>query len=55
MSVTIGMPSLKLNNVGRVGKHSGSFKKVAEEALAERRGRDRFSLKIPYIYLINPP
>lgn len=30
MSVTIGMPSLKLNNVGRVGKHSGSFKTILE-------------------------
>lgn len=40
MGVTIGMPCLKLNNAGRTSKHCGDFKKVAEEALAERHGRD---------------
>ncbi len=34
------MPCLKLNNAGRTSKHCGDFKKVAEEALAERHGRD---------------
>lgn len=38
--VMIGMPSLKLNDVGKVSKHCGSFKKVAKEALKERKGRD---------------
>ena len=41
MGVTIGMPCLKLNNAGRTSKHCGDFKKVADEALAERRGRDQ--------------
>lgn len=40
MGYTIGMPSIKLNNVGNKSKHCGSFKKVAEEALAERLGLD---------------
>lgn len=40
MGYTIGMPSIKLNNVGQKSKHCGSFKKVAEEALAERLGLD---------------
>lgn len=40
MGFTIGMPSLKLNNVGNKSKHCGSFKKVAEEALKERLGLD---------------
>ncbi len=34
------MPCLKLNDVGKVSKHCGSFKNVAEEALSERKGRD---------------
>lgn len=40
MGFTIGMPSLKLNNVGGVSKHRGNFRKVADEALQERRGLD---------------
>lgn len=40
MGFTIGLPSLKLNNVGNKSKHCGSFKKVAEEALKERLGLD---------------
>lgn len=40
MGWTIGMPSLKLNNVGGKSKHCGSFASVAGEALEERRGRD---------------
>lgn len=40
MGFTIGMPSLKLNNVGGVSKHRGDFRKVADEALQERRGLD---------------
>lgn len=40
MGYTIGMPSIKLNNVGQKSKHCGSFKKVAEEALEERLGLD---------------
>lgn len=40
MGFTIGLPSLKLNNVGNKSKHCGSFKKVADEALEERRGLD---------------
>lgn len=40
MGFTIGVPSLKLNNVGNKSKHCGSFKKVAEEALKERLGLD---------------
>ena len=34
------MPCLKLNDVDRVSKHCGSIKRVAEEALQERKGRD---------------
>lgn len=40
MGFSIGLPSLKLNNVGNKSKHCGSFKKVAEEALKERLGLD---------------
>lgn len=40
MSWTLGMPSLKLNNVGGKSKHCGSFSNVAAEALEERIGRD---------------
>ena len=40
MGVTIGMPSLKLNDVGLSNKHCGNFKSVAEEALKERKGQD---------------
>lgn len=40
MGWTIGMPSLKLNNVGKKSKHCGSFAGVAMEALEERKGRD---------------
>ena len=37
---TIGMPFLKLNNVGRRTKKCGSFSNVAKEALEEREGVD---------------
>ena len=40
MGVTIGMPCLKLNSIGRTSKHCGNYKRVAEEALNERKGRD---------------
>lgn len=40
MGWTIGMPSLKLNNVGKKSKHCGSLAGVAMEALKERKGRD---------------
>ena len=40
MGWTIGIPSLKLNNVGTKSKHCGSFHAVAEEALLERKGHD---------------
>ena len=40
MGWTIGMPSLKLNNVGNKSKACGSFGAVASEALSERQGRD---------------
>lgn len=40
MGWTIGMPSLKLNNVGMKSKHCGSFADVSAEALEERKGRD---------------
>ena len=41
MGYTIGMPSLKLSNIeGKGGKHCGSFRKVAKEALRERHGLD---------------
>lgn len=40
MAYKIGMPCLKLNNVGKKSKHCGSFEYVAKEALRERCGRD---------------
>lgn len=40
MGWTIGLPSLKLNNVGARSKHCGSFAAVAGEALEERSGHD---------------
>ena len=40
MGWNIGIPSLKLNNVGKKSKHCGSFAGVAMEALEERKGRD---------------
>ena len=41
MGYTLGMPSMKLNNVqGKGGRHTGNFRSVAEEALAERLGKD---------------
>lgn len=40
MGWTIGIPSLKLNNVGTKSKHCGNFRSVAEEALLERKGHD---------------
>ena len=40
MGWTIGIPSLKLNNVGTKSKHCGNFRSVAEEALSERKGHD---------------
>ena len=40
MGWTIGIPSLKLNNVGTKSKHCGNFQSVAEEALSERKGHD---------------
>lgn len=40
MGYMIGMPCLKLNNVGRKSASCGGFKSVAEEALEERKGRD---------------
>lgn len=40
MGWTIGLPSLKLNNVGAKSKHCGSFAAVAGEALEERSGHD---------------
>lgn len=40
MGYTIGIPSLKLNNVGQKSKHCGNFGAVAREALEERQGRD---------------
>ena len=41
MGYTIGMPSLKLSNIeGKGGKHCGNFRKVAAEALKERKGLD---------------
>lgn len=36
----IGLPSLKLNNVGQKSKSCGDFRSVAEEALKERKGHD---------------
>lgn len=40
MGWTIGIPSLKLNNIGTKSKHCGDFRSVAEEALIERKGHD---------------
>lgn len=40
MGVTIGMPSLKLNNAGNKSKSCGSFIDVAKEGL-DRHGRDK--------------
>lgn len=40
MGWTVGIPSLKLNNVGTKSKHCGNFQSVAEEALKERKGHD---------------
>lgn len=40
MGWNVGIPSLKLNNVGKKSKHCGSFAGVAMEALEERKGRD---------------
>lgn len=40
MGVTIGMPSLKLNNAGKKSKSCGDFKSVAEEGL-DRHGKDK--------------
>ena len=41
MAYKIGIPVLKLNDCGKKSKHTGSFKSVAEEALEERKGRDK--------------
>ncbi len=38
--IKIGLPSLKLNNVGTKSKSCGSFQSVAKEALEERYGLD---------------
>lgn len=40
MGYKIGVPSLKLNNVGKTSKHCGSFGAVTREALEEREGHD---------------
>ena len=40
MGYNIGLPSLKLNNVGFSSKNCGSFEHVAKEGLSERKGRD---------------
>lgn len=40
MGWTIGIPSLKLNNVGRKSKHCGSFGGIVYEALPPRKGKD---------------
>ena len=40
MGHMLGMPCLKLNNVGRKSASCGGFAEVAAEALEERRGRD---------------
>ena len=40
MGWTLGIPSLKLNNVGNKSKHCGDFYRVAAEALEERLGHD---------------
>lgn len=39
MGYNIGMPVLKLNNVGRMTKHCGDFKKIIDEAF-DRWGKD---------------
>lgn len=41
MGYKIGVPSLKLNNVGNKSKHCGSFGGVAYEGLEERKGLDK--------------
>ena len=41
MGYMIGMPCLKLNNVGGQSKKCGDFGSVAREALEERQGRDK--------------
>ena len=41
MGYNIGIPCLKLNNVGTKSKHCGGFAQVASEALEERKGRDK--------------
>lgn len=41
MGHLIGMPCLKLNNVGAQSKKCGDFGAVAREALEERQGRDK--------------
>ena len=41
MGYMIGMPCLKLNNVGAQSKKCGDFGSVAKEALEERQGRDK--------------
>ena len=41
MGYLIGMPCLKLNNVGSTSKKCGDFGSVAREALEERQGRDK--------------
>ena len=40
MGYKLGLPSLKLNNVGFISKNCGCFDKVAREALEERKGKD---------------
>ena len=40
MGYKIGLPSIKLNNVGFTSKNCGSFAKVTAEALQERKGLD---------------
>ena len=41
MGYTLGMPSMKLNDVqGKGSRHTGNFRSVAEEALEERLGKD---------------
>ena len=40
MGWTVGIPSLKLNNIGNKSKHCGNFRSVAAEALKERKGHD---------------
>lgn len=40
MGYKLGLPSLKLNNVGFTSKNCGDFSRVAREALEERIGQD---------------